>query len=62
MQAENAPDQMDWVDKITGVISSLLSSHALERVIAMKATLSLIPIFVAMIEINSISASLCFFN
>ncbi|KAJ9676513.1 hypothetical protein PVL29_021839 [Vitis rotundifolia] len=31
LQAENALDQMDWVEKITGVIASLLSSHALER-------------------------------
>ncbi|XP_034672817.1 ADP-ribosylation factor GTPase-activating protein AGD3-like isoform X1 [Vitis riparia] len=31
LQAENALDQMDWVEKITGVIASLLSSDALER-------------------------------
>lgn len=32
MQAENALDQMDWIEKINGVIASLLSSQAPERV------------------------------
>lgn len=32
-QAESALDQMDWIEKITGVIASLLSSQAPERVI-----------------------------
>jgi Arf-GAP/coiled-coil/ANK repeat/PH domain-containing protein len=32
MQAENALDQMDWIEKITGVIASLLSSQAPEKV------------------------------
>lgn len=31
LQAESALDQMDWVEKITGVIASLLSSQAPER-------------------------------
>ncbi|KAL6182692.1 hypothetical protein ACLB2K_044105 [Fragaria x ananassa] len=31
LQAENALDQMDWIEKITGVISSLLSFQAPER-------------------------------
>ncbi|KAL7139720.1 hypothetical protein ABFS83_09G072500 [Erythranthe nasuta] len=31
LQAENATDQMDWIEKITGVITSLLSSQAPER-------------------------------
>ncbi|KAL0354978.1 UNVERIFIED_CONTAM: ADP-ribosylation factor GTPase-activating protein AGD1 [Sesamum radiatum] len=31
LQAESAADQMDWVEKITGVITSLLSSQAPER-------------------------------
>lgn len=31
LQAENAHDQMDWIEKITGVISSLLSFQAPER-------------------------------
>ncbi|GER45535.1 Arf-GAP with GTPase [Striga asiatica] len=31
LQAENAADQMDWIDKITGVITSLLSSQSPER-------------------------------
>lgn len=31
-QAESALDQMDWIEKITGVIASLLSSQAPERV------------------------------
>ncbi|KAL0415536.1 UNVERIFIED_CONTAM: ADP-ribosylation factor GTPase-activating protein AGD3 [Sesamum latifolium] len=31
LQAENAVDQMDWIEKITGVITSLLSSQAPER-------------------------------
>ncbi|XP_075107555.1 ADP-ribosylation factor GTPase-activating protein AGD1 isoform X2 [Nicotiana tabacum] len=31
LQAESAAEQMDWIEKITGVISSLLSSHTLER-------------------------------
>lgn len=26
MQAENAADQMDWIEKITGVITSLLQA------------------------------------
>lgn len=32
VQAESALDQMDWIEKITGVIASLLSSQAPERV------------------------------
>jgi hypothetical protein len=32
MQAESAMDQMDWIEKITGVIASLLSSQSPERV------------------------------
>ena len=32
IQAESAVEQMDWIDKITGVIASLLSSQAPERV------------------------------
>lgn len=32
MQAESASDQMDWIEKITGVIASLLSSQTPERV------------------------------
>lgn len=32
MQAENASDQMDWVEKITGVIASLLSFQSPDRV------------------------------
>jgi len=32
MQAENALDQMDWIEKINGVIASLLSSQAPEKV------------------------------
>ena len=31
-QAESALDQMDWIEKITGVIASLLSSQAPDRV------------------------------
>ncbi|CAI9786858.1 unnamed protein product [Fraxinus pennsylvanica] len=31
LQAENASDQMDWVEKITGVISSLLSFQSPDR-------------------------------
>ncbi|KAI3455148.1 hypothetical protein Pfo_011811 [Paulownia fortunei] len=31
LQAESAADQMDWIEKITGVITSLLSSQAPER-------------------------------
>lgn len=33
MQAENAVDQRDWIEKITGVISLLLSSQTPETVI-----------------------------
>lgn len=29
MQAENALDQMDWMEKITGVIATLLSAQTL---------------------------------
>lgn len=32
MQAENAVDQMDWIEKITGVIASLLKVQAPEKV------------------------------
>ena len=32
MQAENALDQMDWIEKINGVIASLLSSQVPEKV------------------------------
>ncbi|XAR67847.1 hypothetical protein NMG60_11002773 [Bertholletia excelsa] len=31
LQAESAHEQMDWIEKITGVIASLLSTHATER-------------------------------
>ncbi|KAJ3681294.1 hypothetical protein LUZ60_015783 [Juncus effusus] len=31
LQAENAMDQMDWIEKITGVIASLLSSQSPEQ-------------------------------
>ncbi|KAG0488230.1 hypothetical protein HPP92_007041 [Vanilla planifolia] len=31
LQAESAPDQMDWIEKITGVIASLLSSQSPEK-------------------------------
>uniref|UniRef100_A0A1D1Y315 ADP-ribosylation factor GTPase-activating protein AGD3 n=1 Tax=Anthurium amnicola TaxID=1678845 RepID=A0A1D1Y315_9ARAE len=31
LQAESAMDQMDWIEKITGVIASLLSSQSLEQ-------------------------------
>ncbi|KAF9668106.1 hypothetical protein SADUNF_Sadunf15G0093500 [Salix dunnii] len=31
LQAENALDQMDWIEKISGVITSLLSSQITER-------------------------------
>ncbi|XAR50385.1 hypothetical protein NMG60_11004690 [Bertholletia excelsa] len=31
LQAESALEQMDWIEKITGVIASLLSSHTPER-------------------------------
>ncbi len=31
-QAENAVDRMDWVDKITGVIASLLNNQVPEQV------------------------------
>lgn len=36
VQAESALDQMDWIEKITGVIASLLSSQAPERVIFLR--------------------------
>lgn len=32
LQAESAQDQMDWIEKITGVIASLLNSQTPERV------------------------------
>lgn len=32
MQAESAMEQMDWVEKITGVITCLLSSQTPEKV------------------------------
>lgn len=32
MQAENAVDRMDWINKITGVIASLLNSHIMQQV------------------------------
>lgn len=44
MQAENALDQMDWVEKINGVITSLLSSQALERVSAKKVYIFILPL------------------
>ncbi|XP_057962902.1 ADP-ribosylation factor GTPase-activating protein AGD4-like isoform X2 [Malania oleifera] len=31
LQAENAADRMDWINKITGVIASLLNSHFLQQ-------------------------------
>ena len=43
MQAENALDQMDWVEKINGVIASLLSSQALEKVNAKKVYYFILP-------------------
>lgn len=32
IQAENAIDRMDWMDKITGVIASLLNNQVPEQV------------------------------
>ena len=32
MQAESAIDQIDWIEKITGVIASLLNSQSPEQV------------------------------
>lgn len=32
VQAESATDQMDWIEKITGVIASLLSCQSPEKV------------------------------
>lgn len=32
MQAENTMDRMDWIEKITGVIASLLSSQLPDQV------------------------------
>lgn len=32
LQAENAIDRMDWMDKITGVIASLLNNQVPEQV------------------------------
>ncbi|KAA8540623.1 hypothetical protein F0562_024458 [Nyssa sinensis] len=40
LQAESAPDQMDWIEKITGVIASLLSSQAPERHLSVSPTRS----------------------
>jgi Arf-GAP/coiled-coil/ANK repeat/PH domain-containing protein len=31
-QAENEADRMDWTNKITGAIASLLNSHFLQQV------------------------------
>lgn len=31
LQAENGADRMDWINKITGVIASLLNSHILQQ-------------------------------
>jgi hypothetical protein len=56
VQAESALDQMDWIEKITGVIASLLSSQAPERVIS-KNNLMMWPIIfivVLMIEGSTI--------
>lgn len=33
MQAENAVDQMDWIEKINGVIASLLACQSPQKVI-----------------------------
>lgn len=33
MQAENTVDQMDWIEKMTGVIASLLSVQSVEMVL-----------------------------
>ncbi|CAA6660045.1 unnamed protein product [Spirodela intermedia] len=40
LQAESAVDQMDWIEKITGVIASLLSSQSPERCIPASPTSS----------------------
>ncbi|MQL96056.1 hypothetical protein Taro_028720 [Colocasia esculenta] len=40
LQAESAMDQMDWIEKITGVIASLLSSQSLEQCIPASPTSS----------------------
>ncbi|KAG2326881.1 hypothetical protein Bca52824_009609 [Brassica carinata] len=39
LQAENAQDQMDWIEKITGVTTSLLSSQTPERTIMRLSTM-----------------------
>lgn len=53
VQAESALDQMDWIEKITGVIASLLSSQAPDRVIIwiFSATLFSMEILVIVISI-----------
>ncbi|RWW12002.1 hypothetical protein BHE74_00015467 [Ensete ventricosum] len=40
MQAESAMDQMDWIEKITGVIASLLSSQSPEQVASESSSFS----------------------
>ncbi|PSR89416.1 ADP-ribosylation factor GTPase-activating protein [Actinidia chinensis var. chinensis] len=40
LQAESAVEQMDWIDKITGVIASLLSSQAPERRLSASPTIT----------------------
>lgn len=39
IQAESALEQMDWIEKITGVIASLLSSQSPDRVMLPKSGL-----------------------
>lgn len=60
MQAESALDQMDWIEKITGVIASLLSSQAPERVIIERFSIIALLIFkinlMIVVEFISVSA------
>lgn len=60
MQAESALDQMDWIEKITGVIASLLSSQAPERVIIERFSIIALSIFkinlMIVVEFISVSA------
>ncbi|VVB17648.1 unnamed protein product [Arabis nemorensis] len=47
LQAENAQDQMDWIEKITGVIASLLSFQTPERAIMRLSTVDGVDTFSA---------------
>ena len=60
MQEENELDQMDWIEKITGVITSLLSSQGPDRVIILRLCMTIYVYIYVTIYPHRIFSDVCF--